>query len=122
MAALVLPWAKEVMPDAYQKTVAVVKNPTAFRKYIVRLVELRYEKDPDFRLNAPLAALEETGIRQKMKHPQTGTIIEVCGNKVEGRTWGFGEMAAAIHAGLSFESVFLLKKEWDLEVVPNPKA
>lgn len=118
MAALILPWAKEKHPEKYAQTLKVAPNRETFRRYMARLVEVRYEEEAEWRMQAPLRLLEETGIKQKMRHPQTGTEIEVCGRRVEGRTWGFTEMAEAIEAGFDFESVVRIKEAWDLEVMP----
>lgn len=118
LSASILPWAKEKHPDKYAQTLKVVTKPATFRKYVTRLIEVRYEEEPEWREQAPLRLLEETSLRVKMRHPATGTEIEVCGRGVEGRTWGFAEMAAAVEAGMDFETVLRIKEGFDLECMP----
>lgn len=118
LSALILPWAKEKHPDKYAATLKVAVKQATFRRYVARLIEVRYEEEPEWRERAPLRALEETSLRVRMRHPATGTEIEVCGRGVEGRTWGFAEMAEALEAGLDFETVKRIKDGFDLECMP----
>jgi hypothetical protein len=124
LQALVLPWAKEKHPDKYQATLKVAGNAATFEKYLLRLLEIRWETDEDreWRLDVPLTALEETKIRQKLIWQ--GTEVEICGAKVEGRTWSFAELSILTTAELErgegkaeFERLAKVKATLDLQVV-----
>jgi hypothetical protein len=124
LAALILPWAKENRPDAYTKTLSVASRPEAFRAYLARLIELRWEAEPEWHDQVPLRALEETAITVRMRHPELGVEIEVQGRldpetrkPRRGRQFGFTHMADAIDKGVSFESYHKIITAWDLETI-----
>jgi hypothetical protein len=119
IATYVLPWAKVHRVDAYGKTLAVAQKPEVFRSYVLRLLELRWQIDPEFKETAPFMLLEETGISQKYRHRPTGTEIVVSGKKVEGRVWGWMELEQHIREGRTFDSVASVKAALDLEVTPS---
>jgi hypothetical protein len=95
LAALVLPWAREQHKTKYDQTLLVANQSVVFRKYLVRLLELRWEQDgdieADWKKNVPFWALEETSV---VVHATAfGQPIEICGQKVLNRTWAWAEMA-----------------------------
>jgi hypothetical protein len=95
LAALVLPWAREQHKAKYDQTLLVASQPEVFRRYLVRLLELRWEQDgdieADWKKNVPFWALEETNV---VVHATAfGQPIEICGRKVLNRTWAWAEMA-----------------------------
>lgn len=92
LVALVLPWAKEHMPEAYGATLKVAPRPDKFRRYLIRLVERRCEREPEWTLQLPLSVLEETNLRLPFRTPG-GRTIEVCGRGVPERAWSFAELA-----------------------------
>jgi hypothetical protein len=97
LAAIVLPWARDTHPEKYEATLKVASKPETLERYLLRLLELRWEQDREnveWRLDVPLSALEETGITQGLNWH--GTPIVVSGRKVEGRTWGFDELAQLV--------------------------
>jgi hypothetical protein len=95
MAALVLPWAREYHKEKYDQTLIVANKPDVFVRYLVRLLELRWEQDGDvhagWKKDVPFWALEETNITVR------ATIFEhevkICGKKVDDRTWAWAEMS-----------------------------
>lgn len=96
LSALVLAWAKANEPNAYGKTIKVAINPIVFHNYLLRLVELRYAADREFRLACPIRILDETALTirlkdkngivhifngEKCKHPLQNRIRELGLNK-----------------------------------------
>lgn len=116
LAAVILPWAKEHHPDKYEPTIAVSSRPHAFRRYLCRLIEIRWEEDHAWRSEAPLRALEETSITQRFRL-RNGMCIEVKGSRAPGeRVWTWNELAMIYDNGLNIEDVASLKQDWDLVV------
>lgn len=113
LAGFILPWAKQWKPEPYAATVAVAGRPVAFRKYMLRLVELRYTEERSFRLTVPLSVLEETGLTQRMRLPD-GDVIEVKGKEAGERQWGFGELQHAAEQGWDLPTLLMVKRELDL--------
>jgi hypothetical protein len=127
LGALILPWAKEHQPDAYQKTLGVVSRPAAYRAYLLRLVELRWESEPGWREQVPLRVLDETALEVKMRHPGLGVEILVQGRldpktraprpPGQGRVHSFLALAEVIEAGVDFKTYMDVLRGLDLEVV-----
>jgi hypothetical protein len=117
MVETILPWAKENSPEAYKKTLAVARRPKTFRRYLSRLVEIRWEASPSWRTTAPLRVLEETSLTQKARHVPTGTTIEIKGRGAKPpREWSFGLLAAMIENGIPFEIVHSAQEILELEL------
>jgi hypothetical protein len=123
LAALILPWAKEHRPEPYQKTLAVARISATFRSYLARLVELRWEAEPEWRDSVPLRALEETALTVRMRHPALGVEVDVMGRldpatrQPRSRRFSFVNMAEAIEAGVDFKTYLTIVEGFDLEVV-----
>jgi hypothetical protein len=110
-------WAKEHHREKYDATLQQVAKPTAFRNYLLRLIEIR-AAGPDgnaFISTLPVSVLDETAIKRTLTIRSTGQSYVVAGKKYEGSadmTWwmlserqeDFALLASAI-------------KELDLEVV-----
>jgi hypothetical protein len=98
IAALVLPWARERHKEKYDQTLAISNRPDVFRRYLVRLLELRWAEDgdiqADWKKNVPFWALEETNI--VVRATVFGHEIKICGSKVADRTWSWAEMRMII--------------------------
>jgi hypothetical protein len=92
LAALVLPWAKAHAPDLYDLTLARAARPLPFRKCLVRLVEVRYAREPAWRAEAPLAALELTALALDFR-TKDGDTFTVAGAGVPDRALGFALLA-----------------------------
>lgn len=118
LESLVQNWAKQHRPDAWEKTEKVRPRPDAFRAYLIRLVELRYEAEPEWRTQVPLSVLEETALTAKMRLRGTDRIIDVSGRKVVPRRWGFQELALLMEMDpkLDLNAYAQIKDELDLEL------
>lgn len=79
IAALVLPWAKEQHPTAYAKTLAVASREAAFRLHLLRLVEIRCEREPAWRGTVPLDVLHETSLTVTVRHTPSDQTFTVGG-------------------------------------------
>jgi nuclear transport factor 2 (NTF2) superfamily protein len=117
LAALILPWAHEHMSDAYEQTLRVANRPAVFRNYLVRLIERRWEREPEWRLQVPLRALEETGVTATLWARAIGERIIVKGKRAEGeRHWSFGELCSMLENGVDFNNVHATKLALDLVI------
>lgn len=88
-------WAKANHFEKYEATLKVAKIPATFRRYLVRLVEIRVEEDRTFLREVPLSVLDDSKLRVKMRHRPTGAVVECAGRLAEGeRVWSFAELAA----------------------------
>jgi hypothetical protein len=115
MSALILPWAKQNHPEKYKQTVEMAKWPGMLIRYLIRLIEIRWETDLPFRSSVPCHVLEETSIVARFRDRKMGNIIEVKGkNATGGRVWGFKEL---ILDRESFDELAALKRDFDLELV-----
>jgi hypothetical protein len=47
IAAIILPWAKAQHPEKYADTLKVAANERTFRRYMIRLIEIRWTEDTD---------------------------------------------------------------------------
>lgn len=123
LAALVLPWAKAEHPDKYQQTLAVAANPKSFRRFLVRLVELRVESDKAWSLQVPLDVLDETRLVLPFLTP-SGDRWEVGGAKADPMkiTHRFWELALAIRDDNEFQRLQHTKKTLDLFQVPETRS
>lgn len=102
---LVLPWAKEFHPEKYQATIAMkAKDIARYRKFLLRLVEVRWEESKEWRREVPLSVLERTSLTQKIKVKGSDIVIEVKGRGAPGERqftwemlgWPVDEFRAAI--------------------------
>lgn len=78
LCALILMWAKEAHPEKYDATLKVATIPATFRRYLLRLVELRWEAEPEWREQAPVLVLDETKITGRVKNT-AGDVLEMKG-------------------------------------------
>lgn len=83
VAELILPWAKEKHPDKYADTIKRAGDAAAFRRFVLRLVEIRWETEPEWRREVPLNVLDETAITATVK-AQDGTTLIVAGRAIKG--------------------------------------
>lgn len=117
LCALVLPWCKAEHPDHYQKTLKVAVNPIAFRKYLLRLVELRAEEDKHWRnRECPIKVLDETSLSIQVRRKETGEMWEFKGKKgklpIDNR---INELACDKY---TFDTLQFMKQTLDLTYVP----
>lgn len=102
LAGVVLPWAKERHPEKYDATLKAAAVPATFRRYLLRLVEIRWaeagaegatEEERAWRLSVPVSVLDETSIRMKVLRKPTGEVMEFQGSRAEGeQTHRFHEL------------------------------
>lgn len=119
LAALILPWAKEHLPDAYAQTVVpgVVQHAKTFRRYLTRLVELRHAREPRFARTVPVSVLDETALVVKLRPRQGGPEIEVKGRLApRPHVWRFKELAM-IETPEQLAGWLAMKDELELEIV-----
>lgn len=82
LCALVLSWCKVAHPDFYDQTLKVATNATAFRKYLIRLVELRSGEDRVWRNSeCPIRVLDETSMTIHVR--RQGEVFELKGKKAQ---------------------------------------
>lgn len=79
---LVMGWAQENHSSAYDMTLAVQTEPRTYRRYLQRLVEIRWEREPEWRYAVPLRVLEDTSIVATFRHGSSE--FECSGRRVEG--------------------------------------
>lgn len=102
LAGVILPWAKQYHPDKYDATLKAAAVPATFRRYLLRLVEIRWaeasaegasEEERAWRLTVPVSVLDETSVRLKVLRRPTGEVMEFQGDKAEGeQTHRFHEL------------------------------
>lgn len=114
LEALVLPWAKRVEPAKYQMTLNVQKTPDTYRKYLLRLAELRWAADVPGRREFPLAVLEASHIEAKLLHRPTGKVLTFRGRQMQPRQWSWLELLLDPQ---EFSALVEVKGTFDLEIV-----
>jgi len=113
LAALALPWAKELHPAKYAETVGMVDNEAAFMARCLRLIELHAATDPAWRNTVPLSVLEQTAVVVQMRHRPTGTVLEVKGRRApKPRQWSFTQLALD---PVDFTALLVAVDAFDLE-------
>lgn len=77
LCALILAWCKDAHPDFYTKTLKVAANPVAFRKYLLRLVEVRATEDKKWRNSeCPIRVLDETSLAITFRQQDTVMVFK----------------------------------------------
>lgn len=89
-------WAKEQHPEKYEQTLRVAPDPTVFRRYLLRLVELWVAEDRTRITKVPVSVLDETSITATVKILR-GTakerIVKFCGRRFNGvQEYRFAEL------------------------------
>ena len=113
IAPLVLAWAKEFHRDWYDKTLKVAGRPTAFRDYLLRLVERRCQENPAWMRTVPVMVLEETRVTFRVKDRETGAILVFHGKKhPEPRQHAIKELSLDKQ---EFRDLMAVKSAWDME-------
>lgn len=116
VAALVLPWAKAHHPDKYEQTLKVSTTPTTFRRYLLRLLEIRCSEEREFLGQVPVSLLDETSLVIWVRDRKTGELYEVKGRlSPQPHIVRFWELALSKS---DFEALKVCKQALDLEHVP----
>lgn len=121
LAALILPWAKAEHPEKYEKTIEQSQRPDTYRKFLVRLIEIRASDDRLWRNALPLSILNETALSVTIKLRKTGQVLIVGGNGMRACNVNFRmlEMCLAEGAGeQTLQSMLDVNDRFDLEIVP----
>jgi len=115
LSAMVLPWAKKEHPEKYEQTIKVSMKADTFRRYLVRLLEIRCRSDRDFLGKVPVSLLDETSLVIWVRDRKTGELFEVKGREAPrphiNRFW---ELALSKS---DFEAMKIAKGALDLEHV-----
>jgi hypothetical protein len=110
----VLAWAEDNHPTAYAQTLGVRSRKGTYRRYLQRLVEIRYEQDDQW--DPPMRLLEDTNIEAKFKTAD-GNEFEVKGRRCKGlrrMSWDF--MATIVEQDMPTEALSVAIRELDLFV------
>lgn len=115
----ILPWAEEHESAAYAQTLGVQLQTRKYRRYMQRIVEIRYEKDPDW--NPPLRLLEDTDIQATFKM-KDGTSFDVKGRRCEGlRKMSWELLAVLMEQDKPLDSLKTAMDELDLFVADDDR-
>jgi hypothetical protein len=120
LARQILPWAEVHYPDLATMTRAVGEAPgreVAYRKYLIRLVELRARDDPASVRGWPLSVLDETGLVVVVRHRPTDTRIRLGGQRTtEEVQWRFDDLRHLTRATIG--DLVEMTREMDLVRCP----
>lgn len=116
LLALVGAWAKANHPEKYQATIAQVAKPATFRKYLLRLLEVRCAAEPLFVTEVPVSLLDETAIRRTLRIRSTGDTLVVGGPKAAQPTHLTWTMLDALPE--DFSVLVTAIRTLDLELIP----
>ena len=115
----IMPWAEEHESAAYASTLGVQGQTRKYRRYMQRLVEIRYEQDPDW--DPPLRLLEDTNIRATFK-AKDGTAFDVKGRRCEGlRKMSWTLLAILVEQDRPLDSLQVAMDELDLFVADDDR-
>lgn len=117
LADLILPWALQAHPEKYAQTVAQIDLPKTYRRYLLRLVEIRCTEDKAWMSSqVPISVLDETSLTRKLKDRKTGLVLTFGGNRARGITFRFAELTLQPE---QFQLLWKAKEALDLEYVPE---
>jgi hypothetical protein len=119
---LVLEWASRSKPEEHALTVGVQSKPRAYRRYLQRLVEIRWADEPEWRGTVPLRALEDSAIRATFRFGSS--VFECAGRRAAGpRQMSWTAMATIVDQGEERAGVLeSALRELDLWVDPPPRV
>jgi hypothetical protein len=116
LAELILPWAREHHREKYDATLRVATLPESFRRFLLRLIEIRCTEDPAWRNTVPLAVLNDTSIRVTVR-TKTGRTLRVGGREAPNIHLTFGMLASFRAQPDTFPAWLDVQDSFDLEVV-----
>ena len=79
LLALVEEWAREYKPTEFADTQRQVAVPNRYRRYLLRLIELRVEAEPEWARKVPVSVLDETSLMRVYVDPKSGAQLTVAG-------------------------------------------
>ena len=80
LETLVLGWAEATHPDKHVQTVAMREKPESYRRFLLRLVEIRVHEEPGWIRKVPVGILDETKIVAQLRD-RDGRFITFAGKK-----------------------------------------
>ncbi len=118
LAELILPWAFEAHPDKHAQTVAQQELPKTYRRYLLRLVEIRCMEDRAWMTSqVPISVLDETSLTRKLKDRKSGLVLTFGGMRATGTIlFRFAELNLERNG---FDVLWKAKEALDLEYVPE---
>jgi hypothetical protein len=124
LAAVILPWAKAQHEQKYTDTIKVAGNAKTFRRYLIRLIEIRWAEGGDrtWRNDLTLAVLDESAIVMHATHRPTGTLLAISGRLATPRQWTWAELGMLMNQpdpSAAIGQLIQLKRELDLEAVES---
>jgi hypothetical protein len=115
----IMEWAKEHEASAYAQTLGVQEQRRTYRRYMQRLVEIRWDNDPGW--DPPLRLLEDTNIAANFK-ANDGTVFRVQGRRCEGlRKMSWTLMAILMEQDKPLDSLKAAMSELDLYVADRDR-
>ncbi len=119
LAAVILPWAKAEHPDWYQEALKYAPMEAHFRARLLRLVEIRIQKNRAWAAQCPMTVLDETKVVLRYRRPD-GAVWVVGGAKADPSrlTHRFFELALAVASPNDFDLIQSAKQALDLVLVP----
>jgi hypothetical protein len=93
IADAILPWAEVAHPDKAAQVRAQASHEPTYRRWLGRLIEIRYAEDAAWRGAASLPLLHETGLIIHLQSRDDMTLV-VCGRYApKPWAWTFAELA-----------------------------
>ena len=120
IADAILPWADTAHPEKAALVREKASHEPTYRRWLGRLIEIRYAEDTAWRGTASLALLQETGLVINLKSRDEHVLV-VCGRYApKPWAWTFAELAnltvmdSDAHRRDSFDLLVAAKQELDL--------
>lgn len=117
---LVLPWAEIRHPEKHAQTIAQRTLPKTYRRYLLRLVEIRCEEDRAWMTSqVPVSVLDETSLTRKLRDRRTGLVLTFGGSRARGVLFRFAELTLPRE---QFDFLWQAKEALDLEYIPDGES
>lgn len=117
--AEILTWAEEHRPTAYAQTLGVKEQRRTYRRYMMRLVELRAEGDAGW--NPPIRLFEDTDV-QRLYKMKDGREFTVSGRRCVGlRRMSWEMLAMLMEQDKPLDSLYAAIDDLDLFVADRDR-
>ena len=83
LEALVLEWAEQHHPEKHAQTIAQREKPDTYRRFLLRLIEIRVEEEPGWLRKVPARILDETKIVAQLRDRETGRFLTFAGERAK---------------------------------------
>ncbi len=115
----IMEWAKEHEPSAHAQTLGVKEQRRTYRRYMQRLVEIRYKAEPGW--DVPLRLLEDTNVEASFK-TNDGVVFQVSGRRCPGlRKMSWTLLAILVEQDKPLDSLKAAMVELDLYVADRDR-